>query len=292
MRKPLLISALALALVAGSGCAVLAPSAPRQETVYGVTRGNVLVRFEAAQPVRLSLERSVRGLAAGEDIVGLDFRASNGRLYALTGGGRLYTIDPATAAATRVGSTDAGALMQGVEFGMDFDPAGERIRVVGNTNENLRLNPDTAAVIDGDPALPGIQGDRPLAYADGDRNAGRRPTVVALAYAMDATGGSTAYAIDANAGVLATLGGGATRAAPESGRLHTIGALGIKLTGPVQFDISPGASSGLVASVPEGSFASLFAVDLASGRLTRLGYIGDASFPLRAMAIAPRASGQ
>ncbi|MEJ1966916.1 MAG: DUF4394 domain-containing protein [Gammaproteobacteria bacterium] len=39
-------------------------------------------------------------MAGWRDVLGIDFRQSNGKLYAATSGGRVYTIDPVTAAAT------------------------------------------------------------------------------------------------------------------------------------------------------------------------------------------------
>src|SRR5678809_110495 len=39
-------------------------------------------------------------MSDSEAIVGIDFRPSNGQLYALTNAGRLYTLNPATGAAS------------------------------------------------------------------------------------------------------------------------------------------------------------------------------------------------
>ena len=37
-------------------------------------------------------------------------------------------------------------LLDGTEFGVDFNPQVDRLRVVSNSGQNLRLHPDTGAV--------------------------------------------------------------------------------------------------------------------------------------------------
>ena len=43
--------------------------------------------------------------------------------------------------------------LSGTAFGFDFNPTVDRIRVVSDTGQNLRLNPDTGAVAAVDGAL-------------------------------------------------------------------------------------------------------------------------------------------
>jgi hypothetical protein len=57
--------------------------APRPETVYAVTDAHELVRFNAGQPRRLLARVPLRGLAAGDALVGIDYRVARGVLYAL-----------------------------------------------------------------------------------------------------------------------------------------------------------------------------------------------------------------
>ena len=45
----------------------------------------------------------LRGLPAGDRLVGIDYRVARGVLYGLSAGGWLYTIDTDTAQLTRVG---------------------------------------------------------------------------------------------------------------------------------------------------------------------------------------------
>ena len=142
------------------GCATL-PAEPklslRKENNFAVTVSNQLISFNAGQPRKLLSKKPLLGLQAGETIVGIDFRVNKGVLYALgsvNGQGRLYTIDTATGYATLVGAPLAVAL-DGEEFAFDFNPTVDRIRVVSNTGQNLRLHPDSGAVVDANPNDPG-----------------------------------------------------------------------------------------------------------------------------------------
>lgn len=80
--------------------------------------------------------------------------------HALGSTNRVYTVNPLTGAATKVGTPFNPAVF-GNGVGFDINPAVDRLRVITSTGQNLRLVPATGAVA-------GV--DKPLAYADGDRN--------------------------------------------------------------------------------------------------------------------------
>src|SRR6185295_13823490 len=69
-------------------------------TVFGLTNGNTLVSFKVATPGTFDTSTAITGLQGGETLIGLDFRPSNGKLYAASSTGRIYIINPMTAAAT------------------------------------------------------------------------------------------------------------------------------------------------------------------------------------------------
>ena len=81
-----------------------------------------------------------------------------GELYALGSTGRIYTINTTSGAATQkaqlaADSTDATnpfTALDGTDFGVDFNPVVDRLRVVSNTGQNLRINVDTGATITDD----------------------------------------------------------------------------------------------------------------------------------------------
>ena len=285
---------LALApLAVAAGCAMNAPmsKSQRPETVYAVTGANSLVSFNAGAPGKLISSARLTGFAAGETVAAIDFRPANGRLYAITNTGRLYWIDTASGAATRVGAADAGAMMKSAWVGFNFNPAVDRLRYVGTGGENMRLHPDTGAVVDANPDQEGVQPDGTLAYAAGDLYTGRKPYVTGAAYTNSVAGSKTTtnFVIDANLGVLATQGsreGTPNPVSPNTGQLFTVGSLGVKIAGPVAFDIAPNTNTGFATIVPLSGKTTLYEIDLRSGAATMVGVVGSGE-PVRGIAVAP-----
>jgi hypothetical protein len=169
-----------------------APSQPQPrppQLAFGLTTGNALVRFDTANPGMILGRANVRGLQAGETLVGIDFRPANNALYGVGSTGRLYTVDPASGLAQQIGSGPLPVPVQGTAFGVDVNPVPDRLRVVSTQGLNLRINMDTLETLT----------DGGLAYAAGDRNAGQRPAVVGAAYTNNVAGATATmlYVVDA-----------------------------------------------------------------------------------------------
>ena len=210
--------------------------AERAEKAVAVTASNKLLKFNAGRPGRILASLNITGLQAGETLLGIDYRVAKDQLYGLGSSGRLHIINEDTAVASAVGVPFAVKL-DGTQFGFDFNPTVDRIRVVSNTGQNLRLHPDTGAVIDSNPALEGVQTDGKLMYAAGDLNFGKSPMTVGAAYSYNKadTKITTNFALDAAAGTLVTQGsreGVMPAVSPNTGQLFTIGSLGWHLTMP------------------------------------------------------------
>ena len=115
---------------------------PARAVLLYATSGNDLARFDSgATGVVTSVP--VSGLQGGETLVGIDVRPANQLLYGLGSSSRLYTINPLTGVATQVGAAGAFTL-NGTSFGVDFNPVPDRLRVISNTGQNLRLDPNNA----------------------------------------------------------------------------------------------------------------------------------------------------
>lgn len=274
-----------------AGCA--APPAPgptQRELLVAVTASHELITFNAGQPERILERRPVTGLAAGDRLVGIDFRVARGVLYALSQAGQLYTLDIPTGALKPVGA--APAALNGAVFGFDFNPAADRIRVVSNTGQNLRLHPDTGAAVDGDAAVAGVQSDPALGYAADDAHARRTPDIAGAAYTYNNQDSqlTTNYAIDRALGVLVMQGSreGATPAvSPNTGQLRTVGPLGLGPLIDVAFDIADVGNTALIAvRTPTNHQTRLHRVDLATGAAQSLGKVGEGT-ALLGMAIQP-----
>ena len=205
----------------------------------------------------------VAGLAQGEQLVGLDFR-KNGTLYAVGTTSRLFSIAPSTATATAISFAPFATPLDGTAFGFGFDPVSDLARVTSNTAENIRIEAETGTV---------TNVDGPVHYAAGDANANALPHVSAVAYAASGVG----YAIDAQTGSLARI------VDSYSGEIETIGTLGVTVTAVGGFDI---AGNDAFAALRVGTVTSLYAVDLATGKVVSMGKIGDGG-PVTGLAIQP-----
>ena len=276
----------ALTLIAGaallSACATsetanepLGP--PAKEIIFAVTASNQLIRFNAGQPQKILGSKPLTGLAPKEQLLGIDYRVAKGQLYALGASGQLYRINTGDGSASTIGSPVALPREGATEWGVDFNPTVDRIRIVNDAGFNLRLHPDTGAIVDGNPDLEGVQLDGRLAYDSADANAGKAPGIVAAGYTYNKDNEkiTTNYAIDGKLGLLVHQGskeGVQPMVSPNSGRLYTVGSLGIGSFAHATLDISD-VSNAAYSAISDGRVSRWYRVDLASGRATLIGTI-------------------
>lgn len=225
------------------------------------TSGNDLARFDSgATGVVTSVP--VTGLQAGESLIGIDVRPANQVVYGVGSSSRLYTINPLTGVATQVGTAGAFAL-SGTSFAVDFNPVPDRIRVISNTGQNLRLNPNDGSLAATDTAITpaGVT----ITGAAYDRNG---PGV----------GVTTLYAIDSTNGVLTTVGSiNGSPNSPNGGVVGpTVGSLGLgtALDPRLGFDISGLNNSNTFATILTGGTDKLYSINLSTGAATLVGTIG------------------
>jgi hypothetical protein len=256
---PAALVALALAALAPSPAAAQLPL-----EFVALTPGNTLVRFTAADP---SQARALPITGVKGSLRGIDVRPANGRLYGITATYEIWVIDPASGKATRVSTLTAP--FDGGEFaGMDFNPQSDRLRLVGIRGHNLRVHTDLGAAAT----------DGPLKYVGKDRNAGRRPQVVAAAYtrSLPRTPTTKLFDIDAGLDVLAV------QDPPNDGGLRTVGPLGVDFGPESGFDIVSGPGPAEAAWAATGSV--LYRIDLATGAAARAGTIGDGTVRILGLA--------
>lgn len=234
------------------GIALKGPGAP---VAYGLTDDARIVTFKTATPNTLDANVAVTGLAAGERLLGFDIRPKDGLLYGVSSTGRIVTIDPTTGAATvkatlAADAADASApytAIAGTAFGVDFNPVADRLRVIGNTGQSLRINVDTGATT-----------------TDGAVNrAGAAPSVTAVAYTNSFAGTTATMLFDIDTASAAL----ALQNPPNDGTLVNVGALGLAVAGDVGFDIAGGANGLVLAALRTSATgpSSLYRIDLATG---------------------------
>jgi hypothetical protein len=183
---------------------------------YALTSENRLVYFSRASGgIRSSAE--ISGLAAGESLVGVDFRPAGGELFALATTGNLYTVDTATGAATLkstlvADTTDTNNLyteLDGTVFGVNFNPVADRLRVVSDSGQNLRINVDTGATTTDANLNPGAPSITTAAYSNSFSTACRTRL-----YVIDTSTNTLFLQDPPNAGTLTEIGALSLTSAP------------------------------------------------------------------------------
>ncbi|NHZ43397.1 DUF4394 domain-containing protein [Massilia aquatica] len=244
------------------GLAVRSPAAP---VVLGLTDGARLVSFKPQTPAMFDTDVAITGMNSGEKLLGFDIRPKDGLLYGITSSARIVTIDAKTGVATVKATLVADAAdltlpfsaIAGTAFAVDFNPLADRLRVIGNSGQSLRINVDTGATT-----------------TDGAINrAGAAPVVTAGAY-TNSFAGTTAtmlFVLDTASDNLALVN------PPNDGTLTNIGALGMDVMGDGSMDIAGGANGLVLAALRSAGTgpATLYRVDVATG--TALPFNGTAT---------------
>ena len=189
--------------------------------IFALTTDNTLYVLAPGSTVYQSLGR-VAGIG-GNDLIGLDFRPADKRLYALSDGGRLYTINfnVAPPTATLV-STLTPRFPSGFQSLMDFNPVVDAIRLIGGDTANYAVVKNASNIL----ATTAVQTS--LTYAAGDVNVGKTPKVIGGAYTNNVAGATTTlfYAMDHDLDTLVTIADKNNGSSNTGGgRLQTIGRL-------------------------------------------------------------------
>jgi hypothetical protein len=250
----------------GSGAPLISVAvvSPVAVTLYGVTDANALIGFNSAAPGTILGSVGITGLQVDERVLGIDARPATGQIYALGSSGRIYTIDPISGYALQIGVPLSVAL-NGSEFGVDFNPAVDRLRVVSNAGQNLRLHPDTGALISVDAALTPAGMVAGAAYTDN----------------VAGTPFTTLFDIDAASDTLVRQGGFAGIPSPNLGVLTNIGPLGVDTSAVLGFDVASIDGTAYAALTVSG-LAQLYRIDLTTGTATLVGQIGTGA-PMRGL---------
>jgi hypothetical protein len=189
--------------------------------VVGLTSDQHLICFKSNNPRNTRTIGPVKGLVGDTAMVGIDFRAANGVLYGVGDAGGIYTISVRTARATKV--SQLSVALDGTSFGVDFNPAADRLRIISDTGQNLRHDVTTPAgptLVDGTlsypPVAPPALGVTGAAYTNNDQNLDTVTTLFDLDSMMDQV---------------------ATQSPANSGQLAPTGKLGVDATAEVSVEI-------------------------------------------------------
>jgi Domain of unknown function (DUF4394) len=235
---------------------------PKGTIFYALTNNNEIIKYLSGNPLSEISNAVITGLvSATEKILAIDFRPATGQLYGVSSESRLYVINQQTGAAAAVSLTAFTPAINGTQVAFDFNPTVDRIRLVTNTGQNLRLNPETGTV----------------AATDGNINpAGSAITAVAYTNSVAGAATTTLYDIDVEKDMLYIQN------PPNAGTLVPVGSLGLQAVGEAGFDIAPDNSvaiaaifgRGFEAGEPESSNGNkyrFYYIDLMTGAATNAG---------------------
>ena len=242
----------------------------RSLSVVGLTEDMQLVCFNENRPGYVRSIGFISNLRGGDALVGIDFRVQDSKLYGVSKSGGVYILDTRNAVATKVSQLTVA--LHGTSFGVDFNPAADRLRIVSDTGQNLRHNVNTGGV---------TLIDDPLDYPPSAPLNAVGPTVTfatGSAYTNNdlvATTGTTLYTVDT------LLDQIALQSPPNDGTLAATGKLGTDASSAVGFDIHSTIREGATVSVQAlASLQSvngpnnLYSISLPTGKATSRG-----SFP-------------
>ncbi len=231
----------------------------------GLTGERDLVWIDSS---KLATTGSVTVTGGEGRLLGIDVRPADGKLYGVFADGTVATLDPVSGVATKV-STLAVLLPEGVAATVEFNPAADRLRVMGSDGTSLRVNVDSGEVTE----------DGRHSFAADSDHAGQTPNVIAGAYtnSYKGTEATQLLNIDAIAGALLL------QAPPNDGVLNAVGMLGIEVA-EAGFDIKSDGAGGNEAWLLSGG--TLYAVNLETGMASEVGTIEGTDL-VRDLAILP-----
>ncbi len=188
----------------------------------------------------------------------------DGLLYGVGNGGGIYTIDGESGFATPVSQLTVA--LEGTSFGVDFNPAADRLRIISDTGQNLRHNVNAGGTTTSDSLLnyggvtaAGVTG---AAYTNND---------------LDADTGTTLFDVDTS------LDQVALQSPPNNGTLVATGKLTVDADTAVGFDIytrldddQQATHNRAYASLSTGGIGQIYRVNLLTGAATFLGELDAA----------------
>jgi len=276
------------ALGLGAQSAIAAPV-----SITALTDSKTLMEVSATKPNKVLSRTTIRGLQPNETLVGIDRRPNGGALYgvitapmtqakvARIANGTITDVMPLfVVTGTPPVPTGDLVFLSGTAWDIDFNPTVDRLRLVSNAGQNLRINVANGAT-----------------FVDGALNQpGATPEVVGAAYTNNDNDAVVPAGTPVPAGFTGTqlfdidtaTDGVSLQNPPNAGTLVPIGPLGFPAGDPVGFDVfsdvgvnaTDGTKLSAVTNTAYASFAEaggtekLYTVDLGTGAATPVGPFG------------------
>jgi hypothetical protein len=241
------------------------------QLLVATTDSNQLITFNAKDR-RIRKLVSIKGLPAGESLVGIDFQPASGALYGVGTNEIVYRINERTGIVFPESPTAFTPALNGQSFGIDFNPVVNRLRIVSDADQNLAADADANTVaVNGtlNPAGEQIVGA-------GYENSQFSPTAPA-ATTLHVVGAANDRLYTQNPPAAGTLTNPRNLRVPGSGRLD----VGLN----VGFDIEGDSGLGYLTNADPRRGTTLYTVDVPTGKAKSLGRIGGRSLTLTGLAV-------
>ncbi|MDQ3553988.1 MAG: DUF4394 domain-containing protein [Chloroflexota bacterium] len=243
--------------------------------VFGLTYNQRLVCFQSDAPGDAEKVGRIDDLVGDTRLVGIDFRVANGELYGQGDQGGIYIIETDDASTSKVGQLTIP--LRGTNFGVDFNPAADALRIISDEGQNLRhpfAGPTAGTTVNdgtlnyvGPPAVSPALGVTAAGYTNND---------------TDPDTATTLYDLDSN------LDQTVIQAPPNAGTLNAVGKTGVDISPRNGFDVYSIVRDGTAQRVR--AFAALkvngdsgfYRINLVNGQAT---FIGGLPFNLDGVAI-------
>jgi Domain of unknown function (DUF4394) len=241
-------------------------------TILALTQDQRLVQFRECNPNRLKEIGAVILQSPDTALVGIDFRVQDGLLYGVGNGGGIYTIDTSSAVATLVSQLSVGVVLDGAFFGVDFNPAADRLRIISDNGQNLAHN------VNPPPAPGGVTAVNTTLNYPAPVNIPLATGVTGAAYTnndLSGTTGTTLFDIDT------VLNQVVIQSPPGQGELVAVGSLTVDPNTAVGFDIYTDLKDNAAfknrgfASLVVGGVSGFYRVNLLTGQALSIGTLGD-----------------
>jgi hypothetical protein len=234
---------------------------------YGISAdGTLMATYTTDRPHVLDWFRQIVGFTDGETFaVGIDFRPQDGLMYMVGNKGNIYTVKlPSPPAFPDPVVTKVSQLtypLYGTNFGVDFNPAADRLRVISDNGQNLRHNLNDHTTVEDNtlttPPAGTTRGVTAAAYTNNDLNPETNATLFDIGTITDQV---------------------LIQSPANEGKLAPTGALTVDAGSNAGFDIFSVLTNGKTTSVlgfatlvaPNGT-ASLYSINLLSGTATVVG---------------------
>jgi len=253
----------AAVLSVGSSVAVIgsAEAATVPKTALGLSsNGKNLTIFSLSTGKRTKALGQAKGLVGDVRLIGIDERPADHKAYGVGDKGGVYVINRGNGVVRKV--SQVSVALEGQHFGVDFNPAADRLRIISDTGQNLRHDVTQATPTTAVDGALNYEGTTATGLtAAGYTNSDNDPSTGTTLFNLDMTRDQVVQQVPANSGNLLVSGPFGPRQGPVAG-FDIVGSNSGSRTAD---------NTGFASIRPTGGgLATLYSVNLLSGKFTKV----------------------